>query len=288
MKKVFLSYSSSSCDRAVIEGFRKALTEHNYSIVSLDVTPGRPIMQTLIEGVKTSDIVLAIATTNSANVFYELGLAMGSGKPLAVIYTEDVHLGLDLSEVPSIKVTGLSDLAEVRTRDQVLEFLERMPLGAHTVTPRPPTFVGELETIYSNPPYFESMTEHHLLLCISHWFQAQGAKVVFPARDEGIDMIVKGYKDSPVLFLEVKKRSPNSRISLADICHFDSYVSASKADRGIFISTCEPTQAAKAFLERTGSNEPVSDAGRKVIEFWNIRKLIDTMRTSEENDKGRS
>ncbi len=61
-----------------------------------------PIVQRIIEGIKTSAFVIADVSPLTPNVFYELGFAQGFGKQVIVTAKMGTQLPFDIKDVPVI------------------------------------------------------------------------------------------------------------------------------------------------------------------------------------------
>jgi hypothetical protein len=84
VRSVFLSHPARtdiSVIRRVLEGEAVAVRSDE------DVEPGQPIRASLIEGMQKVDAVIAVLGNRpeNANVFYQMGLADGMGKPVLVV-----------------------------------------------------------------------------------------------------------------------------------------------------------------------------------------------------------
>ena len=97
--KVFISYSHD--DAEWVRRFAEALRQQNVN-VWLDewqVSVGDPLREAIEAGLRSSDAIVSVLTPADArrpNVLFELGVALGMGKPLIAIIPPE----LDTSAIP--------------------------------------------------------------------------------------------------------------------------------------------------------------------------------------------
>jgi len=100
--KVFISYSYADADRPWIRAFVEALRLRGARVWfdESEVKPGEPLAKPMEKGIRGSDVIVAIVTPASMEhpwVFFELGVAMASGKRFVVI----VPQGFDPDLLPA-------------------------------------------------------------------------------------------------------------------------------------------------------------------------------------------
>jgi predicted nucleotide-binding protein len=98
-RRVFISHSSG--DAAWARSFAQALIERGVSVWfdEFDVQPGESVRDALEEGLRSSDVLVALLDADSPskpNLFFELGAALGMGKRVVAIVPKD----LDPSALP--------------------------------------------------------------------------------------------------------------------------------------------------------------------------------------------
>lgn len=97
--KVFISYSHD--DAAWVRRFAEALRQHDVG-VWLDewqVRVGESLREAIEAGLRSSDAIVSVLTRVNAGqpaVLFELGVALGMGKPLIMIVPPD----LDTTDIP--------------------------------------------------------------------------------------------------------------------------------------------------------------------------------------------
>jgi hypothetical protein len=98
-RTVFISHSAGDADWA--RSFAQALKERGVNVWfdEFDVLPGESVRDALEAGLRSSDVLVALLDAESpskANLFFELGAAIGMGKRVVAI----VPKGLDPSALP--------------------------------------------------------------------------------------------------------------------------------------------------------------------------------------------
>ena len=101
VSKVFISYSHQDADKEWRKEFVRALEQQGVD-VWLDeerIRPGDTISDTIEAGLRGSDTIIYLInpkSVKSANLYFELGAAMGMNKRLVAIVPQDI----DLSQLP--------------------------------------------------------------------------------------------------------------------------------------------------------------------------------------------
>jgi hypothetical protein len=90
-----------------------------------DFQPGEPLHDLLQKKIKESDFAVIVATEINANVFYEMGICEGLGKPLFIIVGKEmkapyfvdkhVHLNTDLRNADLLKISLSKFLERLRS-----------------------------------------------------------------------------------------------------------------------------------------------------------------------------
>src|ERR1700678_4157312 len=96
MGKVFISHTARDTEWA--RSFAKALKERGVSVWfdGFDVHPGESSREALESGLRDSDVFVALLDAGApgkANLFFELGAAIGMGKSVVPIVPKGIDLG---------------------------------------------------------------------------------------------------------------------------------------------------------------------------------------------------
>ncbi|HQU59614.1 MAG TPA: hypothetical protein PLU64_10465, partial [Saprospiraceae bacterium] len=87
----------------VFASYDTVCKEYGFTAVRTDqVESISRIVPRILEGIKTSAFVIADVTEVSPNVFYELGYAQGTGKPVILTAKKGTDLPFDINDVPVI------------------------------------------------------------------------------------------------------------------------------------------------------------------------------------------
>ncbi len=99
--------------RDVFASYRDVCKEFGFDAVRTDeLDTNERIVQTIIEGIRTSAFVITDVSEIKPNVFYELGFAQGFGKQVIVTARKGTTLPFDISDVPVILWDGQENLKE--------------------------------------------------------------------------------------------------------------------------------------------------------------------------------
>lgn len=121
--KCFVS-APAHTDTSLLRTVLMQLDIETYDIY--DFQPGEPFHDLLKKKIKESDFAVIVATEINANVFYEMGICEGLGKPLFIIVGKEmkapyfvdkyVHLKTDLHNVDLLKISLSKFLENLRSR----------------------------------------------------------------------------------------------------------------------------------------------------------------------------
>jgi nucleoside 2-deoxyribosyltransferase len=95
--KVFISYSQD--DREWVRAFADALRQQQVEVWldQWEIKAGDSLRDSLEAGLRQSDAIVAVVTSSNArspNVFFELGAALGMGKRLIPVVSNDLETSL--------------------------------------------------------------------------------------------------------------------------------------------------------------------------------------------------
>ena len=96
---VFISYSHADADREWVRAFVEALQRRGLKVWydEFEVSPGESLREALEKGLRGSDVIVFLVTPGSverANMFFEIGAAVGMGKRVLAIVSKDVDPSL--------------------------------------------------------------------------------------------------------------------------------------------------------------------------------------------------
>lgn len=252
MTRVFLSYSE--LDRELARATSELLREQGMMVVDpFEMVASDDFPKRLLSELRTADCLVAFLSHRSPSVYYELGIAVGSGLPVLVVSAPSDLAPADLAALPFVQSTG----DPVLDAQHVVSALKRF----EDVAPRkekggPPT-QDALAVAARDQGYLESLLPEEFEQVVRHWFIAQGLKVTsdegnpFRGREgkpfRGYDFAVQ-YADDTLL-VEVKKMSRQDRVSIDVVRRLIDALAASSAKRALLISSSGFTTAASALSE---------------------------------------
>lgn len=74
----------------ISDTIEKTLQESNVTCFRIDKLPvSRNIADSVVETIQKSDLIIANVSSNSSNVLFELGIAIGLGKPTLLLFSTD-------------------------------------------------------------------------------------------------------------------------------------------------------------------------------------------------------
>jgi len=97
--RVFLSYSHADVDREWVRAFAESLRNRGVEVWfdEFEVKPGEPYLEAMEKGLRRSDFIVFVMTTNSVkrpDIFFEIGAAIAGGKRMVAIVSKDVDPSL--------------------------------------------------------------------------------------------------------------------------------------------------------------------------------------------------
>jgi len=120
--RVFLSVSMPRNGDLQLSSFiQKHLEARGVDVLrAQDIAPGHPVGEQIAEMMQACDMFVVELSSPSPNSFYELGMALGMGKPVFILEKGGAKLpeSLELSQAPRLTYKDLQELVGV------LKFLE--------------------------------------------------------------------------------------------------------------------------------------------------------------------
>lgn len=282
MRRVFISYAFDDLrsERALIEArlFREQLwaelVRSSFEVINTwdnqkDV--GLDWERSSLDLISKCDLFLGLIYENRANVLFELGYAMGFGKPVLIVSPSNKELPSDLLNVRSIKANSF----DISLINRIIHTVDVLITSQHeTVENKLTEKLIDIDSAYKaylhKPNCFDQMDYKSFEDLVYQWlkdneFEPERIK---NAGDGGYDFIVRNYKGYAKTLVELKKLNMNGRVPINHVQQFMRTIESWHADRGIFITTSDFTDAAKAFVDSSYAN----------VELWNLEKLFKVLR----------
>jgi len=245
--KVFLAHSAR--DRDLVAAVVTHLGNDGHETVRPDemASPSN-VLSEISAALRSADVVVAIVAGTNPNVFYELGLAAGAGVPILIVARPGEALPADLASVPYVQLSGdlLRDGQTIARRVKDLEGL------SSSKTVKFLSAEAALRAANQDPAVLEALTPSEFERLVAELFRERGYEVsrTPPARDSGVDLVVRSPEDGQLLVVEVKKLSRQSRVSVEAVRRLLGTVSlTSGAVLGVLVSTSGFTGAAMALAD---------------------------------------
>jgi hypothetical protein len=241
--RVFIAHSSR--DRELVSALIEALQKQGDDVVDPigEIRAGDLLSQvsTLIH---SADVVVAVLSGRSPNVYYELGLAAGAGKPVLVVAPSGEPLASDLSALPYTLATGDTP----RDAQTAARRISQFRIDEQQRTPGFESAKAALQGAIADPTYLESMSSVEFEQLVADLFRENGFTVqsTRETRDLGYDFAVDSPKHGGLILVEAKKMNRQSLVSVEAVRQLTATIPVVGAVSGILISTSGFTSAASA------------------------------------------
>lgn len=244
--KVFISHSLR--DRELAAAIAAQLKDHGDAPLDPFSSPlGNEGISRIFADMRSADMVVAILSATTPNVFYELGVAVGAGLPVLMVGSAGESIPADMAALPFVQLTGNVDA----DAPIVTAALSRIRPPA----PREPkefaSAEAELRAALGDPKALESLVPDKFEFLIREWFKARGYETDEPPqrKEFGFDFLVKDREDH--LIVEVKKMAVQTRVSVDAIRSLVGAVRYWNAKGGLLISASGFTSAATELARST-------------------------------------
>ena len=205
----------------------------------------------------------------SSSVLLELGYALGMGKAVILVADLNMSLPFDLSLIQAVDSRSPAEEIAVKLVRSI-EKLKADDRLKEAELPHELRDMLRLQTEY--PEKFEQITVFEFESAVRNAFQQQGYRVqdVNP-EDFGFDFRVT--RGGEAALVEVKKNSPNGKVSIAAVQQLLGAVHAYEAPRAVLICTSDFTDSARGFASRYAA-ELVLWTVTDLIKFLDGKKTI--------------
>jgi hypothetical protein len=252
--RIFISYPISVEDPLVSE-LKGALREDGHEVFEPGAAsdyrlPIGELREEISAAIRRSDAVIALLTTPSHGVYFELGLATGAHVPLLVASPSTDGMPADVMSVPYVQIVGdiAQDIAAIkRGIGEIAATTDPSPTPMHETAEaalmEAARDVGVLERL--SPKDFEGL--------VARLFSERGFAVRSEDRnrDVGIDFVLGA--DSATL-VEIKRYSRQNLVSVGAVQKLLGTLVLTGADQAILISSSGFTNAAQALASGTPVN----------------------------------
>jgi len=258
--RIFLAHTSKDVELAV--ALSSELTFGGHEVVDpFAVRWGEPGLSEISRAIRSADLVVTILSGGNANVLYELGLAVGSDRPVVIAAASPEDVPFDAASVPFAVLTG-------NARDDASEIARHIGT-IPTVPSRLRALTGtaeeNLRTVAHDSSALASLRPGDLERLLVAFLGSQDFDVQLPGSrlDEGYDFAVVAPATHARLLVEVKSYREHSRVSVEAVRRLAEAAQGRDAAGGLMISTSQYSPAAMAFA---ASNRVVLMTLEEVLE----------------------
>jgi nucleoside 2-deoxyribosyltransferase len=247
MKRVFLSHGFPD---AKADEIATALDEAGFAVATPFTAPfdiGKDVATSLFEQLKQASVVVAVLADQKPNVLLELGYALGMAKPVILIANVTSNLPFDLAGIEAIDYK--TPVREIVSK--ILRSIEKLYRENRLEEAEfPHDLRGMMRIRLEFPEQFERIPYWAFERAISDAFRAAGYETEQAdlKTDYGFDFKLK-HPDGDLL-VEVKKLSPNGRVSIAAVQQLLGAIHAYEAPQALLICTSDFTDSARGFAGR--------------------------------------
>jgi hypothetical protein len=259
--KVFISYSVK--DKDIATSLVEALISRNMEPIDpMSSIIGGDLLSEISSSVRSADVVIAILSTKTPNVFLELGLAIGSGLPVLIVASPGEALPSDISAIPYVELTGDNS----RDAHNILNRLENLHIRERKPPQNFDSAEAKLRAANNDPSFLDSIKPQEFETLIAKLFEEKGFKInpTKETRDSGFDFALESPKHDGVILVEAKKLSSQSKVSVDTVRKLLSAIPIVGATMGILVTTSGYTAAAAAL------------AGASTLLLHSLNDLLDT------------
>lgn len=241
--KVFVAHSFE--DRDLVAAVANHLRSDGHTIFRPDdLAIAGDVLAEISAALRSADVVIAIVTHSNPNIFYELGLAAGAGVPILLALRPGELIPADLARIPFVQLTDdASRDAQAISRkiDDLRGPSSRKAVDFYSAE-------ATLRAAIENASVLEALPPRDFERLVAKLFEERGYEVepTPPTHDAGVDLIVRAPEDDQVLFVEVKKLSKQSRVSVDAVRKLLESVAFASGAMGILVSSSGFTAAAIA------------------------------------------
>lgn len=238
--KVFISHAAE--DSGFVSDLVSAIRAMGHE-VSLSAEASDPA--DISAAIRSADAIVAVVVAGNVNIWFEMGLAAGANVPMLIAAREKASLPPDIASVPYVRLSGdqMRDVKLVAHRIAGLEGNKSRKTELFN------SAEAALQAASVDPQVLESLAADEFQELLAQLFKDRGfiVETTTTSRDNCVDLVIKSERGRDVTFVEVKKVSQQSRVTVEAVRSLLSAVISAGASRGLLVSTAPYTAAATAF-----------------------------------------
>ena len=233
-------------DRKLVSSLTEAIQKQgNEVIYPFNLEVCKDISTEISTLMCSADIVIALIAVRSANIYLEVGFALGIGTPVIVAVRPGLQLPVDLAAIPFIELTG--DIT--RDTHTIVRRLYDLKITKREIKQDFKSAEDALQAAVRDPEYLASMNPRDFESLIAKLLEDKGYKVNATEEepDKGFDFVIESQKQKGLIMVEAKKMNKQSKISVESVRRLMSAIQLiAGATTGLLISTSGFTSAALA------------------------------------------
>jgi hypothetical protein len=252
MKRVYIARSLSGPYFPFVGELAKMLASRGF--VEADITqttaPSGDSQLSPYSAILASDLVVALVDRASPNVYLEIGVAIGAGKPVILIADPVAPMPFDLASVPCVSYSRdpTKDLAALDHALSRFDYVsKKLPTRRWSAT-------KELSTFTSDPNRFAAMDSERFEYLVADVLRKKGLEVerVPPHLQSRCDFVGSLWNDRAKIVVEAKKLPAHNRVSIEQVHRLREAATLLGAVAGLLISSSGFTSAAIALAAEKG------------------------------------
>jgi len=248
MVKIFASYAYSDFHHSFLNKLNQGILRIGYELVSPSnqaIQSGQSIQEQTHKMIDECPLMVAFLTDPYSNVFLELGYALGRDKRLLLFIKPNMQIppflydinyistSMDIESLLPILLMSLRKLSHDKSfyLDQSFHLKSADLKNTH---------LKNISWHYSHK------NENQLKSIIAKWYRKKGFNIedLALSKDKGFDLLVFNPKLKRTIFIEIKTRSPNSKVNIDDIVKHYERLNCEGGDFGEIYSTSGFTESA--------------------------------------------
>lgn len=239
--KVFVSFSQQ--DLLFVDILAKTLKNQDIDIVNYpDVVRKGETLSELTTLLRSADVFIAIVNPLTQWVLFELGVALGVGKPVIIVASDSKDIPSDIASIPFIQLTNDPRIDSLLIAKQLAE----LSTEQRKEIPKFDSAKSTLHAAVEDPNYLDSIDAMEFENLVARFFQEHGFNI-HTQNKEGfseIDLVIK--RGRTRYLIEIKKLKTQSLVSVETIRKLLSIVSNRPYTVGVIITTSGYTASALA------------------------------------------
>lgn len=245
MKHIFLSCSTADLNGELAERVKEALERIRHEQSDIKIWPpiGYGRHEDIPALIRSCDALVAIVAKDRPNVLFEIGVAVGAGKPVILLVDADDVVPNELRAYPCIGPTREGrDITSATAR-----FLRQLRPGKTRWLADLHAPDVTLRTCAENPNLLDAIDTRTFERLLASWFESEGCAIDWTPENDlaGCDFFARS-SDGKRWAVQAKKLDKQSRVSIDVVRSLLNTTALSESAGGLIVATCPFTSSATA------------------------------------------